>query len=123
MDLETIDGGFTLCKVKDYSRIDLDSEFVFTGRTDGERSLVCRTCDVPSDVIVRDDGWRALRVCGTLDLSLIGIMAEISTILADSGIGLFAVSTFDTDYILVRSENFDKAIGALRAAGHMVDGN
>ncbi len=111
---------FSVCKVKDYSQVNLESPFVFTGSTDEEKSLVCPTAIVPQNTVERDDGWNALRINGMLDFSLIGILARISGILAENGIGIFAVSTFNTDYIFVKKSNFEKAIKALEDAGFII---
>ena len=94
----------------------MDKEYVFTGRTDEEKSLVCITDDVPE----RDDGWKAFRIQGILDFSLIGILSRIAGILAENEIGIFAVSTFNTDYILTKKENYDKALEALKQAGYEI---
>ena len=118
--LEPLKIPFSVCKVEDYSGIDIDQPFVFTGRTDQEKSLVCPTDTVPDNALVRDDGWRAFRICGELDFSLIGILAGISKILADNAIGIFAISTYNTDYILTKEENFDKALNVLADAGYQV---
>ena len=64
--------------------------------------------------MVRDDGWRGFRVCGTLDFSLIGILAWIAETLAANEISIFAISTYNTDYVLVKEENFDKALEVLK---------
>ena len=112
---------FSICKVADYTQIDLESPFVFTGSTDEEKSLVCPTELVPQNTVKRDDGWKALRINGMLDFSLVGILARISTILAENSIGIFAVSTFNTDYIFVKKCNFDKAIQALEDAGFIFE--
>ena len=85
---------------------------------DRERSLVCPTDRVPVATLAREDGWRAFRIEGQLDFSLVGILARISSILAAEEIGIFAVSTFDTDYILVKAENLDRALSALARAGY-----
>ena len=100
--------------------IDTDAEFFFIGKTDEELSLVCRTEDVPSKTAERDDGWRGFRIQGVLDFSLIGILSKLSGILADNKIGIFAVSTYNTDYILVKAENFERAMEVLEAAGYTV---
>ncbi|MBQ7651358.1 MAG: GNAT family N-acetyltransferase [Victivallales bacterium] len=118
--LTTLAEEFSVCKVTDYGRIDLSQPFVFTGSTDDEKSLVCPVGLVPENTVAREDGWRALRIEGTLDFSLIGILAGISQRLADNGIGIFAVSTFNTDYILTMTENFARAIQALKAAGYEI---
>ena len=118
--IEPLDAVFSVCKVPDYSGIDIDQPFVFTGRTDEEKSLVCPTELVPDNASARDDGWRAFRISVQMDFALIGILARISKILADHGIGIFAVSTFDTDYILTKEENFEKALAALAQEGYRI---
>ena len=120
MQLKVIDNEFSVCKVKDYSEINLNQEYVFTGSTDEERSLVCPVSLVPQNTIEREDGWRAFRIEGVLDFSLIGILSKISNVLADGGIGIFAISTFNTDYILTKSENFERAIGLLQSKGYSI---
>ena len=122
MKLKTIPFDLTVCKLADVSSIDLNGEFFFIGRTDEEISLVCRTEDTPDNTVRRDDGWKGFRIEGELDFSLIGILSKISSILADNRIGIFAVSTYNTDYILVKKENFDKALSALAEAGYQIGG-
>ena len=90
-------------------------------KTDEESSLVCRTEDVPDNITDREDGWKAFRIEGVLDFSLIGILAKISALLAENEIGIFVVSTFNTDYILVKSENYAKALNALEKAGYGIE--
>ena len=114
---------FSVCKVEDYSRLDLGQPFVFTGSTDEEKSLVCPTAIVPQNTVERDDGWKALRIMGILDFSLIGILARISGILAENRIGIFAVSTFNTDYIFVKKNDFDKSVKVLEDAGFSIGKN
>ena len=120
MKLKKLNFDFSVCKVADFSQVILDSEFCFIGKTDEEKSLVCITDDVPANVTERDDGWKAFRVEGTLDFSLIGILSKISSLLAENNIGIFAVSTYNTDYILTKADNFDKALKALENAGYEV---
>lgn len=120
MKIEKIDGEFSVCKVKDYSQINLSAAFCFTGSTDEEKSLVCLTADVPANAETCDNGWRALRIKGMLDFSLIGILAQISSLLADNKIGLFAISTYNTDYILTKKENYAKALDVLASAGYEI---
>ncbi len=122
MELLQLPYDLTVCKVADIADIDLSREFYFIGRTDEEISLVCRTEDTPVNTTEREDGWRSFRICGVLDFSLIGILSRISGILADNGIGIFAVSTYNTDYILVKDENYDKAVRVLSEAGYKVEG-
>ena len=118
--LRVIDKAFTVCKVKDFSSFDLAVEFVFIAKTDEEKSLVCETALTPSDTVTREDGWRAFRIEGMLDFSLIGILSRISSLLADAGIGIFAVSTFNTDYIFTKSELFDQALTVLETHGYPI---
>ena len=114
---------FSVCKVEDYSRLDLGQPFVFTGSTDEEKSLVCPTAIVPQNTVERDDGWKALRIMGILDFSLIGILARISSILAENRIGIFAVSTFNTDYVFVKKSDFGKSVKVLEDAGFSIGKN
>ena len=120
MKLKKLPYEFTICKVENVSEINMESEIYFVGKTDEEISLVCRTEDVPDEISDRDDGWRGFRIEGVLDFSLIGILSKLSVILADNKIGIFAVSTFNTDYILVKDENYDRAISVLAAEGYEV---
>ena len=120
MELKRLEHDLTVCKVKSESDLDLTKEFYFIGKTDEELSLVCRTEDVPQNTMEREDGWKGFRIQGVLDFSLIGILSKISGILAENEIGIFAVSTFNTDYILVKQENFEKALQALAAAGYNI---
>lgn len=120
MEIKIIDGKFSVCKVEDYSQVNWEASFCFTGKTDEEQSLVCLTEDVPANVTDRDDGWSAFRIQGVLDFSLIGILSKISGVLAENGIGLFAISTYNTDYILVKEENQERAAAALKEAGYEI---
>lgn len=119
--LEPLKGRFSVCKVVDYSGIDQTQLFCFTGATDEERSLVCPESLVPGNTTERDDGWRGFRIVGQLDFSLIGILACIAEVLASNRISIFAVSTFNTDYILTKEENFEKALEVLMDAGYVID--
>lgn len=95
-------------------------EFVAVVNTAHETSVVCDEAVVPTEV-QSQPGWAALMVAGPLDFSLTGVLAAIAVPLADAGVPIFAVSTFDTDYVLVPADRLDDAVGALRHAGHIVD--
>ena len=110
----------TVCKVSDVTDIDMTAELFFVAKTDEELSLVCRTEDVPAETIEREDGWKGFRIQGVLDFSLIGILSKLTGILAAHKIGIFVVSTYNTDYILVKEENFDKALQALASEGYTI---
>ena len=109
MVLKTIEHRLSVCKVADVSDISLEADFYFVGKTDEEISLVCKSEDAPAKTIERDDGWRGFR-----------ILSKISGILAEHKIGIFAVSTYNTDYILVKEENFEPALKALTSEGYTV---
>ena len=118
MELKRIEYKLTVCKVADISEIDWMADFYFVGKTDEEISLVCKTEDTPDKTTERDDGWRGFRIQGVLDFSLIGILSKLSGILADNHIGVFAVSTYNTDYILVKEENLERALEVLASKGY-----
>ncbi len=120
LKLEVLAGDFTVCRVTDYSGVNLSEKYCFVGKTPEENSLVCETAKVPENTTVRGDGWRALRVAGTLDFSLVGILAELSAVLARKNIGIFAVSTYNTDYIFLKKDRLDEAVRALETAGYTV---
>ncbi len=120
MEIKKLDHDLTVCKVASIEALNLSKDFYFIGKTDEEISLVCRTEDTPLQTLERDDGWKGFRIQGVLDFSLIGILSKISGILAEHKIGIFAVSTFNTDYILVKKENFDNALSALAEEGYTI---
>ena len=121
MQLTIIEQEFSVCKVSDYSEVTLEDPWVFIGSTNQEKSLVCPTSKVPKNVIKCEEGWRAFRIEGILDFSLIGILSRITSILADHKIGIFAISTYNTDYILTKKESFDHAIEVLKAEGYTIN--
>lgn len=87
--------------------------------TADETSVVCASSAVPSDVRA-EAGWRAFAVAGPLDFGLTGILLSIARPLADAGVGIFAISTYDTDYVLVKQSSLKAATAALTAFGHRV---
>lgn len=98
--------------------------FVSIGRTADELSLVCLTSRVPNDHpgLTTEPGWACLELVGPFAFTLTGILAAVLQPLADEGVGIFAVSTFNTDYVLVKEANLATAVAALRSAGHTVTG-
>jgi len=90
-------------------------------RTDSELSLVCRETDVPAEASA-ERGWCALEVAGPLDFSLTGVVASLCSPLAEAEVPIFVLSTFETDYLLVRERDLRRSVEALMAAGHEVDG-
>lgn len=100
--------------------MNFESQYCFIGKTDEEKSLVCITSEVPSNTIRRDDGWKAFRIQGVLDFSLIGILSKIAVLLADNEISIFAVSTYNTDYVLIKRENYQRGLEILEVAGYKI---
>lgn len=94
--------------------------FLSITRTPDELSIVCLQGAVPEDVPC-ERGWRGLRVCGPLAFSLVGVLASLLSPLAEAGISVLALSTFDTDYVLVKEETLEQAIQALEMAGHRIE--
>lgn len=121
MKLKIIPHLFSVCKLRDFSQVDISQDFCFIGKTDQENSLVCPTDKVPESTLERDDGWQAFRIEGVLDFSLVGILSKISSLLADQGISIFALSTFNTDYILVKKEQFKRAMRILDKEGYAIE--
>ena len=118
MTLQWLKGGFSVCKLGSVPTVET-GQFRFLSVTDGEISLVCESESVPDFVTAREDGWRGFRVVGPLDFALIGVLSELSAVLAEEKIGIFVISTYDTDYIFVKKENFARACDALTRAGHI----
>ena len=109
MLLKQLSEHFTVCKISDPSAVNWNAQFCFFSRTDEEFSLVCITADTP-----------CFRVQGILDFSLTGILSRISGILAENKIRIFAVSTYNTDYIFVKGTAFEKAMTVLKKAGYTI---
>jgi hypothetical protein len=113
---------FAICRLspaEDVPEWAMIGEFVSITHTADELSIVCTEENVPSEVKA-DRGWRVLKVEGPLDLALTGVLASLANPLAEAKINIFAVSTFDTDYLLVKGYNVDRACEVLRQAGHVV---
>ena len=120
MELKRLDGSFSVCQVEDYSAVNWTSPYCFAGKTDEENSLVCLTKDVPDNTTQREDGWRAFRIQGVLDFSLVGVLAGLSALLAENQIGIFAISTYNTDYILTKADDYSRAMEVLSNAGYQI---
>lgn len=109
---------FAVCRLRDLSGVDLSQPLFFLAKTPDELSLVCPAASVPSNAAKTESGWSMFRINGQLDFALVGILAKITTLLAENGISVFAVSTFDTDYILVKTASLPAARGLLQAEGY-----
>ena len=120
MKLTEIDCEFSVCKVNSIDQVNLMREYVFLSKTTDEISLVCETKYIPSGAVAYERGWKALKVSGILDFSMIGVIAKISNILANEDLSIFVVSTYNTDYILFKAENYEKACRALAHNGYVI---
>ena len=122
MKIEVIAQDFAVCKMADLTQLPKGDGIYFLARTDEELSLVCAAETVPPGALACESGWRAFRVQGVLDFSLVGILAALSGLLARHNIGIFAVSTYNTDYILTKAGDFAKALAVLQENGYEVVG-
>lgn len=120
MDIKWIYGDFTVCKLPHETKIDINDEFYFIAKTDEELSLVCRTTHVPDNVLESEDGWVMFRIEGVLDFQMVGVLAKVSSVLAQNGISIFAISTFNTDYIMTKYEHKQKATDILNQNGYTI---
>jgi len=98
-----------------------EARFFSVMRTPEETSVVCPVDDVPPSVATADKGWRALKVDGPLPLTMTGVTAKLTTPLASAGIPVFALSTYDTDYLLIKSEHLERAVSLLRTRFTVVE--
>lgn len=118
MKLKIIENEFSICKIENISLVNYSDEFYFIGKTDEEISLVCSTQNTPKDCLECNHGWRAFRIEGVLDFSLVGILSKIAQLLAENHISIFAVSTFNTDYILIKKDKFAEAVNLLKKSDY-----
>ncbi|MDT2595522.1 ACT domain-containing protein [Enterococcus dongliensis] len=120
MNLITLPQELSVYQVSDLHAVDLTQQPLFIGINDEEISVVSATDTVPADTIEREDGWKAFKIEGILDFSLVGILAKIATLLAEVKISIFAVSTYNTDYILVKADDYVAAITVLQENGYTI---
>ncbi|WP_334295851.1 ACT domain-containing protein [Clostridioides difficile] len=114
---------YAVCRLNNDSKIPtwIDTEkFYSITRTDDELSVVCLNNNIPSDVKSEKE-WRILKILGPLDFSLVGILSKLSSLLADNKISIFAISTYDTDYILVKEKDIEDACKILSCNGYEVE--
>lgn len=120
MELQKIKSEFTVCKIVNTDNVDFTREFVFLSKTDEEISLVCESAFTPSNIIISEPGWNALRITGILDFGMIGVIAKISNILAEANISIFVISTYNTDYILLKKTSFNECLQLLKDNGYTI---
>jgi hypothetical protein len=122
LTLIVVNDTFAICRLAGDARIPAwvtNGAFFSITRTADELSVVCPQEAVPEGVKC-ERGWRCLRVAGTMPFSLVGVLASLTVPLAEAGISLFAISTFDTDYLLVKAEDLESAVDVLRRQGHAI---
>jgi uncharacterized protein len=122
LELEILQSNFSVCQLEPGAPLPAwadQGQLLAVTRTTEELSIVAESNRVPKNVHA-EHGWQALKVAGPLDFSLVGILASLATTLADAGVSIFAISTFNTDYLLVKAQQLDEAVAALQRAGHEV---
>lgn len=119
MTLKVLKAKYSVCKLSDTSGIELSGEFASLTVTPNEISLVCEEDNVPAECKV-EHGWKAFYIEGMLDFSLVGILADIANVLAAQKISIYAMSTYDTDYIFVKEDTLEGAVSALKKQGYTV---
>lgn len=115
LTLKLLNDTYGVCRLQKDSQIPswaFDGEFFSITKTDDELSIVCLEKNIPQQIKC-ESGWRIFKIQGPLDFSLIGILSKISGLMAENNISIFAVSTYDTDYILVKEANIEDAVKAL----------
>jgi uncharacterized protein len=120
--LSVLEHSLAVCRLEPDSKIPAwataDPFFCVTRTTD-ELSVVCPEERVPVGITC-ECGWRALEVEGPLEFGMTGVLASVAVPLAESGVGILAIATYETDYVLVKEEQLDLAAAALRARGHEI---
>ena len=122
LKVRLLDGIYAICQINDGEKVPSwveEKGFFSVTKTDDEISVVMLQDKISYDIKAEKD-WRILKVEGTLDFSLIGILAKISSVLAKNQISIFVISTFNTDYILVKEENIEKAMAVLSQEGYEI---
>lgn len=120
MQLQILPQIFAVCQLQSTVQLELQMPVYFLSKTAEEISLVCPQADVPAEVLQCERDWRTLKICGTLDFGLVGILAKISSLLAEAGISIFAVSTYNTDYLLIKAAYLNQAVDVLSTNGYHI---
>ena len=120
MVLLKLDIDFVVCKLPDTHGVNLTQDFVFLAKTDEEVSLVCPANLTPQNAIAIEAGWSVLKIEGVLDFGMVGVLAGIAGVLAEERISVFVVSTYNTDYIFVKTVDLSAAVQALTRNGYSI---
>ena len=122
LTLKLLKDKYSVCRLDKNNEIPkwiFDEEIFSITKTEDELSIVCLQDKISNDIICEKD-WKILKIEGPLDFSLIGILSKISTLMANNKISIFAISTYDTDYILIKEEFIDKAIEILKSNNYNI---
>ena len=122
LTLSVLGDSYAICKLSPAERVPERverGEFWSVTKTRDELSIVCAEADIP-EAVRSDKGWRCLKVHGPLDFSLTGVLVSLARPLAEAGVSVFVISTYDTDYLLVKEERLDRALAVLAESGHEV---
>lgn len=123
LKLTILQSNYVVCRFEPQAVVPawaMQGDFFTVSRTQEELSIVCQARLIPSDIKAEKE-WRVFKIEGSFAFTQIGILNSVTSVLANNGISLFAISTFDTDYIMVKGVDLDRAIVALKQAGHSVD--
>ena len=123
MELQILAGEFSVCKlshIDQIGQIDHTRDFTFFSKTDDELSLLCPSDCVPPDVTASEANWKGLKIKGTLDFSMLGVIAKIAHVLKEAKISIFVVSTYNTDYIFLKADKLSDGIQALTHSGYVI---
>ncbi len=118
MKLQALPYRLAVCKLNDVMGLNLSAPFFALAKTDDEVSLICPSEQTPQGCIAIEDGFCGFRVSGSLDFSLVGVLAKLTVPLAKEGISIVTFSTYDTDYLLVKEADYPRAVKVLTAAGY-----
>jgi uncharacterized protein len=123
MELKILIDTYAICKFKpdsDMPEALINYDFFSVTKAQDELSIVCKQSEIIAGEFEINKDWRILKIIGPLDFSLVGIIAEISGLLSKSKISIFTISTYDTDYILVKNKNLEKAVEVLESNGKKI---
>lgn len=122
LNLKLLKGEYSVCRFDKNDEIPkwiFNEEFFSITKTEDELSIVCLQDNIKENIKC-EKGWKVLKIEGPLDFSLIGILSRISTLMANNDISIFAISTYDTDYILIKEESINKAIKVLEDSNYNI---
>ena len=121
--LWVVEGTYAVCRLERLAELPvwaMRSNLLSITRTADELSVVCDQSEVPDSIKCERD-WKCLKVAGPLNFELTGVLASLASPLAEADVSIFAISTYETDYLLVKEDKLALALEALRATGHQIE--